>query len=208
MHGVGAFFGFTSGQDDKNSTMVIAQAYQGGLGMPDRDYYTEGRRRVEEAARTICRACDQNVDAPRRPERRARPTNAKTVMDLETSLAKPARTRVELRDPQKNYNKMTQAELQKLMPDLSGRTTSKRSIWQRRAISMSASLISSKPPTTCSKTRSLDDWKTYLRWHLINDTAPELSSDFVNENFNFFGNTLHGHEGNQAALETRGRHDR
>src|ERR1700731_3610146 len=112
--GVYAFFIFLSGQDDKNSAMVIAQAYQGGLGMPDRDYYTK----EDDASKKLR---DQYVEhvttmltlagepAPQASE------HAKKIMALETSLAKPARTRVELRDPQKNYNKMKQAELQTLM---------------------------------------------------------------------------------------------
>ncbi len=108
LHGMGvsALFGFTSGQDDKNSTMVIAQAYQGGLGLPDRDYYTKDddaskKIRDEYVAHVtkVFTLLGESADDAAK--------HAKTVMDVETSLAKPARTRVELRDPQKNYNKMT-----------------------------------------------------------------------------------------------------
>ena len=115
--GVGAFFVFTSGQDDKNSTMVIGQAYQGGLGHAGPRLLHEGRRRLEKDARPICRARDENADARGRARGRQAAEHAKKIMALETSLAKPARTRVELRDPQKNYNKMKQAELQELTPD-------------------------------------------------------------------------------------------
>ena len=116
LHGMGVypFFLFISGQDDKNSTMVIAQAYQGGLGMPDRDYYTKEEHAklrdqyVEHVTKMLTLAGEPAAQASEK---------AKKVMALETSLAKPARTRVELRDPQKNYNKMKQAELQALMPD-------------------------------------------------------------------------------------------
>src|ERR1700730_5177026 len=103
--GVSAFFGFLSGQDDKNSTMIIGQAYQGGLGMPDRAYYTKEDdaskklrdQYVEHVMKMLAIAGDPVAQALER---------AKRVMALETSLAKPSRTRVELRDPQKNYNKM------------------------------------------------------------------------------------------------------
>ena len=114
--GVGGLFGFTSGNDDKNSSMVIAQAFQGGLGMPDRDYYTKD----DDASKKLR---DQYVAHVTKmftllgDSKDVAAKNAKTVMDIETSLAKAARTRVELRDPQKNYNKMQQAELQKLTPD-------------------------------------------------------------------------------------------
>src|ERR1700730_17835231 len=114
--GVSAFFGFLSGQDDKNSTMIIGQAYQGGLGMPDRDYYTK----EDDASKKLR---DQYVAHITKmltllgESATAAADHAKKIMTLETSLAVPARTRVELRDPQKNYNKMTQAEMQQMTPD-------------------------------------------------------------------------------------------
>ncbi|MBA3832425.1 MAG: M13 family peptidase [Chthoniobacterales bacterium] len=193
LHGMGvtALFGFTSGQDDKNSTMVIAQAYQGGLGLPDRDYYTkddDASKKLRDAyaahvAKVFTLLGESSTDAA---------AHAKTVMDVETSLAKPARTRVELRDPQKNYNKMTQAELQKLMPDFK---------WDEyfKALEVAATGPINvgqpdffKAANTVFKTVSLDDWKTYLRWHLMHDTAPALSKDFVDENFDFYLKTLTG----------------
>jgi predicted metalloendopeptidase len=70
--GITGAFRFTSGQDAKNSTMVIAQAYQGGLGLPDRDYYTKGRRRFEETSRAVCRACHQGLHLARRVRRSRR----------------------------------------------------------------------------------------------------------------------------------------
>ena len=85
--GVGAFFGFTSGQDDKNSTMVIGQAFQGGLGMPDRDYYTKEDEASKNCA-TIRRACHQDADAAGRTGSEAS-DHAKKIMALETSLAEP-----------------------------------------------------------------------------------------------------------------------
>src|SRR4051812_17054308 len=114
--GVGAFFGFTSGQDDKESTMVIAQAYQGGLGMPDRDYYTKEDEQSKKLRDEYVAHVTKMLTLIGTPEAKAA-DDAKKVLALETALAKPARTRVELRDPQKNYNKMKQADLQALMPD-------------------------------------------------------------------------------------------
>ena len=114
--GIGAFFNFGSGQDDKNSTMVISNAVQGGLGMPDRDYYTK----TDDASKKLR---DQYVDHVTKmltllgePAAKAG-DDAKKILALETSLAQASRTRVELRDPQKNYNKMTQTDLQALTPD-------------------------------------------------------------------------------------------
>src|SRR5438270_5319371 len=102
--GVGSLFGFTSGQDDKNSTMVIAQAYQDGLGLPDRDYYTK----TDDASKKLR---DQYVEHVTNmltllgEDPKAAAEHAKKTMAMETILAQASRTKVELRDPQKNDNK-------------------------------------------------------------------------------------------------------
>jgi putative endopeptidase len=189
--GVGALFGFTSGQDDKNSTMVIAQAFQGGLGMPDRDYYTK----EEDASKKLREQYVAHVTKMFTllgNSKDVAAKNAKTVMEIETSLAKPARTRVELRDPQKNYNKMPQADLQKLTPDFNwsdyfGATN----LTEPGDINVGQPDFF-KAANDVFKTVSLDDWKTYLRWHLVHSEAPALSTDFEKENFNFFDKTLTG----------------
>src|SRR2546423_6580459 len=114
--GVTSLFGFTSGQDDKNSTMVIAQAYQGGLGLPDRDYYTK----TDDASKKLRDQYVQHVTKMLtllgEPAAKAG-DEAKKILALETKLAEGSRTRVELRDPQKNYNKMAPKDLQALTPD-------------------------------------------------------------------------------------------
>src|SRR5436190_13584210 len=189
--GVTSLFGFTSGQDDKNSTMVIAQAYQGGLGMPDRDYYTKEDdaskklrdQYVEHVAKMLTLAGEPAATATEK---------ANKVMALETSLAKPARTRVELRDPQKNYNKMKASELQKLMPDFTW-----ADYFKELKLSAPGDINVGQPDFFKAvgeifKTVSIDDCKTYLRWHLIHSQASSLSSDIVNENFRFFEATLRG----------------
>ncbi|PYJ48461.1 MAG: hypothetical protein DME87_12785 [Verrucomicrobia bacterium] len=114
--GVDALFDFSSGQDAKDSTHEIAQAVQGGLGMPDRDYYTK----TDEASKKLR---DQYVDHVAKmltllgePAATAS-DHAKKILALETKLAEASRTRVQLRDPQKNYNKMAVSQLQKLTPD-------------------------------------------------------------------------------------------
>jgi len=189
--GAGAFFGFTSGQDDKNSTMVIAQAFQGGLGMPDRDYYTKEdadmkakREKYVEHVTKMFTLLGEPVNAAA--------DHAKKIMEIETSLAVPARTRVELRDPQRNYNKMTQAELQQLTPDWNwGDYFKEINLTDPGDINVGQPDFFKAANGVFTKT-SLDDWKTYLRWHLVNGVAAELSSDFVNENFDFKEHVLRG----------------
>src|SRR5205823_281062 len=105
-----------------------------------------------------------------------------------------SRTRVELRDPQKNYNKMTPAELQALTPDWNW-----GDYFKETGLTVPGDIDVHQPDffkavNTAFTSTSIDDWKTYLRWHLINGAAPALSSDFVNEDFNFKEKTLRGTE--------------
>jgi predicted metalloendopeptidase len=189
--GVDAMFGFGSTQDFKDSTQVIGDAGQGGLGMPDRDYYL----RTDDASQKLR---DQYVAHVARmfvllgdaPDGAA--AEAKTVMTVETQLAQASSTPVELRDPVANYHRMVPAELQTLtthfvwadyfhqagFPDIAAVNLEQPKFF-KQLDQMLASV-------------SLADWKTYLRWHLVHDAAPLLSSKFVNENFDFYGMTLQG----------------
>ena len=191
MNGVNAFFDFGSGQDDKNSTREIAQAVQGGLGMPDRDYYTK----TDDASKKLR---DQYVEHVTKmltllgePANTAR-EHAQKIMALETKLAEASRTQVELRDPQKNYNKMTQAELQSLTPDWNWTDYFKEiNLTEPGDINVHQPDFFKAANTTFTNT-PIDDWKTYLRWHLINAAAAELSKDFVAENFHFNDAVMRG----------------
>src|SRR5438874_5257263 len=189
--GIGALFGFGSGQDDKNSTMMISNAVQGGLGMPDRDYYTK----TDDASKKLR---DQYVDHVAKmltllgEAQTAASDHAKKILALETKLAEASRTRVELRDPQKNYNKMAQTDLQALTPDWKWADYFKEiNLIEPGDINVHQPNFFKAANTTFANT-PIDDWKTYLRWHFINATAAELSKDFVNENFNFNDATLRG----------------
>jgi len=189
--GVEALFGFGSGQDDKDSTHEIAQAGQGGLGLPDRDYYTK----TDDASKKLR---DQYVEHVSKmltllgePAATAA-DQAKKILALETSLAQASRTRVELRDPQKNYNKMPLRQLQDLTPDWNWSNYFKDidllappdiNVHQPEFFKAADNVFQSNP---------MEDWKAYLRWHLISEAAAELSNDFVNENFNFKERILRG----------------
>jgi putative endopeptidase len=191
--GIGVLFGFGSGQDDKDSTHEIAQAVQGGLGMPDRDYYTktdEASKKlrdqyVEHVAKMLTLLGEPAGTATER---------ARKILVIETKLAEVSRTRVQLRDPQKNYNKMSVRELQGLTPDwnwsdyfndINLLEPGSINVHQPEFFKTAGEVFKSAP---------LDDWKAYLRWHLINAAAQELSKDFVDENFNFKERVLRGTE--------------
>jgi putative endopeptidase len=188
--GVPALFGFGAQQDAKNSTAVIAGVNQGGLSLPDRDYYLNPDKRnadirtnyQDHVARMFQLAGENPTQAA---------ANAQRVVAVETALAKPAKTRVEMRDPNANYHKMTSAELAQLAPGFNwpaffsgeGRgDISTINVQNPVFVKAADSLLTSAP---------LDDWKAYLRWHVIDAAAGVLSSPFVNEDFRF-GSTLSG----------------
>jgi putative endopeptidase len=194
--GVNALFRFGSTQDEKNSSQVIGGADQGGLGLPDRDYYVEtGKKDVDEKNAKIRAEYVEHVtkmfellgDGADKAT-----AEAKTVMNIETDLAKASMTRVERRDPDKTYHKMDLAQLRTLMPDFA---------WENYFHDFGHSNIESvdvaepdffKAANGALTSVSLDDWKTYLRWHLVDSAAPALSQPLVDEDFNFNGRILQG----------------
>ena len=116
--GAGVLFRFFSGQDYKDSSKVIAQASQGGLGMPDRDYYLRDDDKSKNLrADYVAHVTKMFTLAGDAPEKAA--AEANTVLSIETALAKSSRTRVELRDPEKNYNLTPLADMKTLTPDWS-----------------------------------------------------------------------------------------
>ena len=189
--GVGALFFFGSGQDDKDSTQVIGQAMQGGLGLPDRDYYTKdddkSKKIREQYVQHIAKMLQLAGDAPATAA-----TEASTVMSIETQIAKQSKTRVERRDPENNYHKMTPAEFTALTPDFSWQSYLTQigfpdvrvvNVGQPEFFQALDKQLTSVP---------LADWKTYLRWHVVHASVRALSSKFVNEDFDFYGRTLTG----------------
>src|SRR5881227_2575273 len=189
--GINAFFNFGAGPDAKDSTHDIAQAVQGGLGMPDRDYYTKQDADMRQKREKYVAHVTKMLTLLGEPADKAA-EDAKKIMALETKLAEASRTRVQLRDPIKNYNKMDVRQLQDVTPD-----------WNWSDYFKTIDLVESgdvdvhqpeffKAANDLFRSTSLDDWKAYLRWHLINATAPDLSKNFVDEDFNFKERTLRG----------------
>ncbi|GJQ21397.1 MAG: peptidase M13 [Bacteroidia bacterium] len=189
--GVGGVFGFSSGIDAKNSAQVIGQISQGGLGLPDREFYFE----QDQKSKDIRQEYVGHIAAMFRLiglDKEAAQEDATTVMAFETRLAKASRTRVERRDPDKNYNKMTQQQLVELSPHFG---------WARffEAVgSPDPGDINVGQPEFLKEVDlmltevPLNDWKVYLRWRVLRNAAPALSSAFVQENFRFYGTILTG----------------
>ena len=189
--GVGVMFRFGSTQDYKNSSQVIGIAGQGGIGLPDRDYYVNPDERSQKI-RAAYMTHVGNMFQLLGDDSDASAKEAQTVMDIETSLARVSMSRVEMRDPESHYHKMGVAGLQELTPGFS---------WNAYLTDIGYPEVSTinvaqpdffKGLAEQLKSVPLTDWKTYLRWHLIHAAAPALSSKFVDENFNFYGRTMTG----------------
>jgi len=193
---VGAVFGFRSTQDAKNSTEVIGGAGQGGLGLPDRDYYTKtddkSKQLRDQYAEHVTKMFQLLGDNATKAA-----AEAKTVTGIETKLAEASLTRVERRDPEKNYHKMNLDDLAKLTPNFS---------WPAYFQDMgypNITTVDVGQPKFFEEVNAdltavpLADWKTYLRWHLIAAAAPALSKPFVDEAFNFNQHILQGTQENQ-----------
>ncbi|WP_299758629.1 M13 family metallopeptidase [uncultured Pontibacter sp.] len=189
--GVSGFFSMYVSQDDKVSTQYALQAGQGGLSLPDRDYYLKDDER-SKTIRTEYVKHLQNMFELMGEDAASAQKKAQTVISIETRLAKASRARVDLRDPYANYNKMTIQEFTSQNPNLKvnlllngmGATAAKEIIvGQPDFFKELNSMLKNVP---------LDDWKTYAKWHLARTAAPYLSQDLVQENFNFYGKVLSG----------------
>ncbi|HZF72847.1 MAG TPA: M13 family metallopeptidase, partial [Gemmatimonadaceae bacterium] len=188
--GVPVLFGFGAQQDFKNSTSVIAAVNQGGLSLPDRDYYLNTDKRYSDIRTNYVDHVGRMFQLIGETSSKAS-ADAQRVMNIETALARPAMTRVQMRDPNATYHRMTPAELVQLAPGFN---------WPGFFAGEGKSdvpAINVQNPTflktvdTLLTSTSLDDWKAYLRWHLLDNAAPSLSSAFVNEDFRF-ASTLSG----------------
>lgn len=184
-------FTFYVYQDQKNSSAYIPYVDQGGLTLPDRDYYVNNDARSKEI-RTAYATHLENMFVLMGDDAKTAKANAQTIIRLETRLAKASKTRVELRDPQANYNKMTVAEVNKITPNID---------WSKHfdqlKLAKSESFIVGQPAflkelDKMISAEPVDAWKTYLRWHLVASMAGKLNNAFVVESFNFNGKVMNG----------------
>jgi endothelin-converting enzyme/putative endopeptidase len=188
-----AMFRFSSDQDFKDATSEIAEADQAGLGLPERDYYFRDDEKSKELrvqyVQHIANMFRLLGDSPAQAA-----TDAQIVMRIETALAKGSLDVVARRDPTKLYHKMTVQELKALSPNFDWDT-----YLQGVNLPSVQSLNVAVPEFFTNlegvlKAEPMENWQTYLRWHVTHDMAPYLSSNFVDENFDFYGRKLQGTE--------------
>jgi predicted metalloendopeptidase len=186
-HGIDACFSRSPSADAKNSSVYTFYLSQGGIGMPDRDYYLSDRFAKQRdaylghVARMFVLLGEDAAAAK---------SHAATVLELETTLAKASKSRVELRDPIANYHKMAVSDIVRDFP------VAPISVYLASSgLDRLSEVIIRQPEYfqglySLAQERSLDDWKTYLRWHVLRATAPYLHSAAEDESFAFYGKVL------------------
>jgi endothelin-converting enzyme/putative endopeptidase len=189
--GVASLFEFGSGQDFKDSTAVVAQLDQGGIGLPERDYYLKDDAKSVELRQKYAAHVARMFELAGRNPATAK-AYAATVMRMETELAKGSLDNVSRRDPEKVYHPMKKADVAALAPSFQ---------WAQyfagtRAPDFQA-IVVAWPEFFQAIGRQigdtpLEDWKVYLSWHLLHSEVPFLPSAFLKENFEFYGRTLTG----------------
>ncbi|NNN07094.1 MAG: M13 family metallopeptidase [Elusimicrobia bacterium] len=184
-------FSASSAQDADDSESEIPEVDQGGLGLPDRDYYVkEDPKSVDIRAKYVAHVAQVFALLGETPQ--AARADADTVMRMETDLAKASQTVVERRDPYKLKNKMTLAQLSALAPNFDWTAFVAALGAPKFKILNVASPGFFKELDALLKSEPMTDWKAYLRFHLANAEAPNLTAAFVNENFDFYKRELRG----------------
>jgi putative endopeptidase len=196
LQNTGAMFGSSVGEDEKNSAVYALYFEQGGLGMPDRDYYLApsfAKQRVAyvEHVTKMLAMTGTAQDAAK--------AGAEKILDLETALAKASKARADLRDPVANYHKLATSDAEEKYPNLA-----LEGFFEASGISAPPELVVRQPEFLAAlnelvKERPLEDWKIYLRWHVLRAAAPRLGAAAEAESFHFYGSVLSG----QPAQEPR-----
>ncbi len=200
-NGIPAVFSFGVGADLKDANAVMLNGFQGGLSLPNRDYYSNTDERSVETREKFVEYVTNMFKLLGDSDAQAA-ANAATVMRLQTRLANASLAPVELRNPDNRYNKISFEEAQKLTPDFE---------WKRylegRGIKgeTEANIAPAKffeEVNAMVKDVPVADWQTYMRWMTVNSAAPFLPKAFADENFNFFGRYLSGQKERQPRWKT------
>ncbi len=187
------FFGFTGQQDYDDASKVVAQIDQGGLTLPNRDYYIKTDAKSVETLKKYRLHMQKMFVLAGETEAQAS-SDAGTVIELETALAKAQMDNIKRRDPKNVNNKMSLAQIRELTPSID---------WDAylKAVKAPASdhyIVSSpdffRAEGKLLEERLLEQWKTYMRWQVIHRAAPYLNKAMVDENFDFFAHTLAGQQ--------------
>lgn len=192
--GYNALFGSGSNRDFKNSSETIIGIFQGGLGLPTRDYYLKDDARSksirDEYVKHVAKMFELMGDDASKAA-----SEAQAVMTLETKLAGGSKAPVELRDPEKLYHRMPMTAVKDTAPAFDWMGYFQTVAHSKADVNVATPDFFKVMNTELTAT-SIDDWKTYLRWNIINRAASGLSSKFVDEDFHFKGTILQGSKEN------------
>ncbi|MBK6332126.1 MAG: M13 family metallopeptidase [Bacteroidetes bacterium] len=193
INGYNPLFELYVGPDDKEVTKNICNLFQGGLGLPDRDYYLKNDARETEIRAKYLVHIANMLKLSGEPETEAT-AHASTIMGMETAMAKVSMDRVSMRDPYKLYNKFSLASLSSKTPNIDWKY-----FLEKVNISNQDTLLVAQPDFFASMATMLGktpiaDWKVYLKWHLLSGMSAYLSKDFDTESFNFYGKTMRGQQ--------------
>ena len=186
-----AFFGLYVGQDSKNSGKMALYVYQAGIGLPDRDYYFNTDARTVNIRREYAKHITRTMQLLGEDEATAS-RHSEMVVKIEQTLAAKSRKLEALRDPYKNYNKMSVAAISKLTPSVDW-----KEMLVKAGIANPDTVIVGQPEflqevEKILKTTGPEEWKAYLRWRLIDNASAYLSKAFEEENFGFRGKVMQG----------------
>lgn len=191
LYGIGSMFDFGPSPDAKNSEMMIASLSQGGLGMNDRDYYVNNDNQTKEVRKAYINHLTKMFQLAGVDEETSA-KDAQTILNIETRLAKASMTMLERRDPNATYNKMTYDEVKARYNNLD---------WDLYLSGLGVGNpgdIDVNQPAFFDELNKMitevpvNDWKIYFEWNLLNSTANYLSSDFEDQDFDFYGKTMQG----------------
>lgn len=189
--GVSSGFSFYVSQDDKISTKYAVFLGQGGLGLGNRDYYFNSDSETTKIRNAYVVHLEK-INLLLGFDAKIAKLNAVDIMKIETNLAKASRKLEALRDPIKNYNKMSIKALSEITANINWKTT-----FEILGVSKADSVIVGQPEFYTSlngllKSESIAAWKNYLRWNLVNSYARYIGSDFEKQNFDFYSTTIGG----------------
>jgi putative endopeptidase len=180
------------GPDEKNSSMNILGVGQTGIGLPDRDYYFKTDP-ATTAIQNAYRKYIEQILTFTGDDAASAAKKADEIYNLEKQIAESHRTRVELRDPESNYNKMSVAEMEKQMPVIGWSTYIANIGAKTDSVDVGQPAYYQKL-NTLLKTVPIGTWKAFYKFHVVDDASPYLSSRFVNARFDFYGRAISGQQ--------------
>jgi putative endopeptidase len=189
--GMNPLFAFYIGPDDKEVTKNICNLFQGGLGLPDRDYYLKNEPREKGIREKYLKHITTMLTLSGEPETDAT-KQAAMIMGMETAMAKVSMDRVSMRDPYKLYNKYSLGQFSSKTSGIDW-----KDLLSKMMITNQDTVLVAQPEFFAAmsgmiKSVPINDWKVYLKWHTISNMSPYLSKSFDQENFQFFGNVMRG----------------